>query len=218
LQENGVLAFKSAIWFWMMPQCPKPSCHQVMHDQWLHDSAYSSSKMYYKGFLCGDKLVNATVFPQLYKIWDCNRIKIEYENKNNFKYDLVIRFRPDMCLVEEIPKEYLNDFLNINKELSQNKIFTLNPPKIFWSNRIYDIFFYGNNESMNKLCDCWLTIQDCINNPFDNKLANVDSCRVLYVCCLLNNLNVIDINRCIGDIYRDEPINEYVSKILNVYN
>ena len=144
------------------------------YEEWFNNLPDIYKKMYYKGFLCGDKIVNATVFPQLYKIWDCNRIKIEYENKNNFKYDLVIRFRPDMCLVEEIPKEYLNDFLNINKELSQNKIFTLNPPKIFWSNRIYDIFFYGNNESMNKLCDCWLTIQDCINNPFDNKLANVD--------------------------------------------
>ena len=27
VQQDGVLAFKSAIWFWMMPQCPKPSCH-----------------------------------------------------------------------------------------------------------------------------------------------------------------------------------------------
>lgn len=71
---------------------------------------------------------------------------------------------------------------------------------------------------MNKLCDCWLTILDCINNPFDNRLPNVDSCRVLYVCCLLNNLNVIDITRCIGDIYRDEPMNEYVNKILHVFN
>lgn len=58
LQENGVLAFKSAIWFWMMPQCPKPSCHQVMHDQWLDDSAYSSSKMYYKGFAHANNIIN----------------------------------------------------------------------------------------------------------------------------------------------------------------
>lgn len=58
LQENGVLAFKSAIWFWMMPQCPKPSCHQVMHDQWLHDSAYSSSKMYNKGFAHANNIIN----------------------------------------------------------------------------------------------------------------------------------------------------------------
>jgi len=58
LQESGVLAFKSAIWFWMMPQCPKPSCHQVMHDQWMHDSAYSSNRMYYKGFAHANNIIN----------------------------------------------------------------------------------------------------------------------------------------------------------------
>lgn len=58
LKENGVLAFKSAIWFWMMPQCPKPSCHQVMHDQWLHDSAYSASRMYKKGFAHTNNIIN----------------------------------------------------------------------------------------------------------------------------------------------------------------
>ena len=188
------------------------------YEEWFNKLPDIYKEIYYKGLQCGNKIVNATVFPQLYKIWDCNRLKREYENKNNFQYDLVIRFRSDMCLVEEIPKHYLNDFFDINKELSQNKIFTLNPPKIFYPNRIYDIFFYGNNESMNKLCDSWLTILDCINNPFDNRLPNVDSCRVLYVCCLLNNLNVIDITRCIGDIYRDEPMNEYVNKILHVFN
>lgn len=58
IQENGVLAFKSAIWFWMMPQRPKPSCHQVMHDQWLHDSAYSATRMYYKGFAHTNNIIN----------------------------------------------------------------------------------------------------------------------------------------------------------------
>jgi hypothetical protein len=189
------------------------------YEEWFNNLPYNYKEIYYKGLQINDKkVVNATVFPQLYKIWDCKRLKTEYENKHNFQYDLVIRFRPDMCLVEKIPEKYLNDFFHVNKELQQNKIFTLNPPKIFYPMRIYDIFFYGNNESMNKLCNCWLNILDCINNPFDNKLPMVDSCRVLYVCCLLNNLNVIDITRCIGDIYRDEPINEYVNKILYHFN
>lgn len=188
------------------------------YEDWFDNLPDTYKEIYYKGLKCGDKLINATIFPQLYKIWDCNRLKTEYETQNDFKYDLVIRFRPDMCLVEEIPEEYLNDFLNITKELSANKIYTLNPPKIFYPNRIYDIFFYGDNDSMNKLCNCWLTILDFIHHPFDNNLPIVDACRVLYVCCLFNNLNVIDIPRCIGDIYRDEPMSEYVDKILHVFN
>lgn len=28
--NNSVLAFKTALWFWMTEQTPKPSCHDVM--------------------------------------------------------------------------------------------------------------------------------------------------------------------------------------------
>jgi hypothetical protein len=59
LQKDGVLAFKSAIWFWMMPQCPKPSCHQVMHDLWLPVSGeYSANKMFKKGFAHTNNIIN----------------------------------------------------------------------------------------------------------------------------------------------------------------
>jgi basic endochitinase B len=59
IQEGSVLAFKSAIWFWMMPQCPKPSCHQVMHDLWQPESnEYNSNKMYKKGFAHTNNIIN----------------------------------------------------------------------------------------------------------------------------------------------------------------
>jgi hypothetical protein len=59
VQENGVLALKSAIWFWMMPQWPKPSCHQVMHDLWIPQiGEYSSAKMYKKGFAHVNNIIN----------------------------------------------------------------------------------------------------------------------------------------------------------------
>jgi basic endochitinase B len=34
LTRDGVLAFRSALWFWMTPQAPKPSAHAVMTGQW----------------------------------------------------------------------------------------------------------------------------------------------------------------------------------------
>lgn len=59
VQQDGVLAFKSAIWFWMMPQWPKPSCHQVMHDLWVPTSGeYSMPKMYLKGFAHTNNIIN----------------------------------------------------------------------------------------------------------------------------------------------------------------
>lgn len=34
LVSNSTASFESAFWFWMTPQSPKPSCHDVMTGQW----------------------------------------------------------------------------------------------------------------------------------------------------------------------------------------
>lgn len=34
LADDAVLSFASAIWFWMTPQFPKPSCHDIMNGNW----------------------------------------------------------------------------------------------------------------------------------------------------------------------------------------
>ena len=34
LSRDPVLSFASAIWFWMTPQFPKPSCHDIMTGKW----------------------------------------------------------------------------------------------------------------------------------------------------------------------------------------
>jgi basic endochitinase B len=35
LSTDPVLSFASAIWFWMTPQFPKPSCHDIMIGKWI---------------------------------------------------------------------------------------------------------------------------------------------------------------------------------------
>lgn len=37
--EDGSLAFQTAIWFWMTPQHPKPSAHDIMIGKWIPSSA-----------------------------------------------------------------------------------------------------------------------------------------------------------------------------------
>ncbi|MCP4520772.1 MAG: T9SS type A sorting domain-containing protein [Cytophagales bacterium] len=62
LEQDGELAFLSALWFWMTPQCPKPSCHQVMQE--IYDESattYSSAKMNKKGFLHTVNIINGSV-------------------------------------------------------------------------------------------------------------------------------------------------------------
>lgn len=36
---NPVISFKTALWFWMTPQSPKPSCHNVVTGQWQPSAA-----------------------------------------------------------------------------------------------------------------------------------------------------------------------------------
>ncbi len=59
LESDPVLAFKSAIWFWMTPQCPKPSAHQAMHEIFDETAfTYSSPKMNKKGFAHTNNIIN----------------------------------------------------------------------------------------------------------------------------------------------------------------
>ena len=43
VSSDPVVSFKTAIWFWMTPQPPKPSCHAVITGQWSPSSADMAS-------------------------------------------------------------------------------------------------------------------------------------------------------------------------------
>ena len=62
VHTNNITSFKSAIWFWMTPQCPKPSCHQVMQEKFNESAgAYAQAKMSKKGFLHTVNIINGGV-------------------------------------------------------------------------------------------------------------------------------------------------------------
>ena len=37
--KDAVISFKTAFWFWMTPQSPKPSCHDVITGRWKPSGA-----------------------------------------------------------------------------------------------------------------------------------------------------------------------------------
>ncbi|OAY52213.1 endochitinase [Manihot esculenta] len=43
LEKDPVISFKTAIWFWMTPQSPKPSCHDVITGKWSPSPADSAA-------------------------------------------------------------------------------------------------------------------------------------------------------------------------------
>lgn len=139
-----------------------------------------------------------TAIPQLYKIWECNQMKSDYEQLNGFKYDIVIRSRPDLMFVSKL--NLINDGI----------IYHMNTPKFFWSNRIYDIFFYSNSENMDKMASSWLRINDLFNHPFQNGLDYRDACRLLYVNMIMEGLKEKSMDRNICDVYRGEDVNNFI--------
>lgn len=185
------------------------------YDEWFNSLDEWSKNMCNKGFYNNGStnLCPASVFPQIYKIWDANRMKVAYEHQNNFKYDIVIRMRGDMCMVEDVGYNYLEPVLD-----NTPKLFHLNPPNIYEPKRVYDIFFMGNSHVMNVLADSWKNLKNLIHHPYDNGLSDVNTCRILYIQAISNNVDVVDIPRALGDIYRDEEIGQFVDKVAVHFN
>ncbi|HEY9807803.1 MAG TPA: glycoside hydrolase family 19 protein [Halomicronema sp.] len=57
VKTDGVIAFQTALWFWMTPQPPKPSCHAVMTGGWT-PSADDASKGRAPGFGMTINIIN----------------------------------------------------------------------------------------------------------------------------------------------------------------
>ena len=176
------------------------------YQNWLCALDQKYVDMINAGLPQGDKVVLATSYPQFYKIWDALRMCKQYQQLHNFEYDIIIRLRPDLALTEPIPSDILEN-------IQANAIYSMNPPVIHVDSRIYDIFFLGDNSAMSRLCDVYTQFDECLAHPHKSCLNAIDPCRLLYVQALMHDINVIDIPKSIGDVYRDEPALDYANKI-----
>jgi len=79
------------------------------------------------------------VLSMFYKIKQCNELKKQYEIENNFKYDCVIRFRPDIQLLS-------------NFTIDEDNLDKLNVPKYGDFSGINDQFAYSTSENMDLYC------------------------------------------------------------------
>lgn len=83
-----------------------------------------------------------------YKIYECNKLKTDFEKKNNFKYDLVIRLRPDLSIGEIISNKIENNTLYFR----YNTIDT--------SYQVSDQYFYADSSTMDKVCNIYKHIEN----------------------------------------------------------
>jgi basic endochitinase B len=93
VSTDGIIGFKTAIWFWMREQKPKPSCHDVMCGKWLPMSA--DSLLHRKpGFGMTINIINGGV--------ECNTDNLSLQNERNERIGFYKKFSKMMSIpIEE---------------------------------------------------------------------------------------------------------------------
>lgn len=132
-------------------------------------------QVYTEGFEWYGMKIRGSVVPQLFGIYDANRLRLQYEKEHNISYDLVFRCRPDAIFAPHSRSFY--------ESAIPNTIYAINnmTSGAFYPQRIYDIFFFGTPNAMNSLCDAYNSLEELIAYPWQNGLHPRDACRCLYV-------------------------------------
>ena len=86
--------------------------------------------------------------PLFYKIWKCNELKLQEETRRGFKYDLVIRVRPDLSIGAAISYEHLQRLDKL-----YHRIRTIDT-----SYQVADQYFYGASKIMDYVCSAFRRI------------------------------------------------------------
>lgn len=163
-------------------------------DSWIETLPTPLRVMYDEGYVWDGMKITGTFVPQFYKIWDANRLKQEYELEMGFQYDVVIRCRPDNLFECEFLRD---DLLNV-----ANQVYAINSPPHYWPNRVYDIMFFSDSPTMDKLANAFWELETLSRHPFQNGLHAKDACRMLYAQCLRKNIQVRDLPNSICVVKR----------------
>ena len=143
-------------------------------------------------------------------MYACN-LKKEYENKNNFKYDVCFRMRFDLFFNDEFLRVFF-----LNKEEAGTYGRDLNTPEynscysahtinVEPNTRLGDVFFYANSITFDLICDFyrWLHIIGTTSFP-----KHIQIEQVFYYYAKMHNINVIalcsDVKICRDQNYLDD--------------
>ena len=109
-------------------------------------------KKQYEGLATRNGAKMSQIMCMLYKIWDANELKAKHEDKNNFKYDVVVRCRFDVYLKR------------INLEMAMER--TQFIPGHLGMN---DFIFAGSSKNIEDVCDIYTVMSpDVPFNQFEN--------------------------------------------------
>ena len=151
------------------------------------------NKIPYKQSSSGFTYNTYSMFEKIYK---CNRLRIEYEQKNKINYDIIIRMRPDISINSYFNfKNFKNNVLYIPKYIGSNLfVYVTNIPNVFGYG-IVDQLSYGSPNIMNIYCNTYKYIlklpkQLCIVPEITCKKYNIN--KNINIKYFYMNWNIID--------------------------
>ena len=144
---------------------------------------------------------------QIYSISKCFNL---ISNDLN-KYDLIFKCRFDTLFVHPLNLYDLKEFKN------SKKIYSINFGRSFFPERIYDIFFGGQKESMLFLGKIWDNFPDLVSDNFDNKLDKRDACRIFYLAAVKEGIICTTFETRICDIFRNINNNFYEKYLISMH-
>lgn len=154
----------------------------------------SSDNLYYS---------KATSIPSLYKLYSAYQLLEEYEIKNNLKYDIVIKTRPDFLHVHTDIEKYFDKI--------DDTLFHINTGISYCPDRVYEMFLLSSSKNMKIVCESWLNFGQLIQTDFSLHMSRLDACRLVYSQCVLNNINIDTFDKVLGDVLRIENYSDYQS-------
>lgn len=130
--------------------------------------------------------VTNPMYKAWYNLYQVNQLRIKFQQENNIQYDMIVRARPDVGLLDELDVSQLvgSEYLIIPK----NKIASHWTPN---SPRMCDQFSLGGDRAMNVYCNM---IQTTGTNPYtqNREMWNAESAHGYHM--ITNNISVASAN------------------------
>tara|TARA_Y100000310_G_C20587002_1_gene765961 strand:+ start:127 stop:936 length:810 start_codon:yes stop_codon:yes gene_type:complete len=123
---------------------------------------------------------SAGLVPMLYNMYACNALRHTYEHQKNFNYDLIIRIRPDLMVLEQIKPHEIREcaknpriirlplfestnIYNHEEEMAKEFSFSFIYDKASLPDQVNDQIAIGSPEAMDKYMTASTKIREAIN-------------------------------------------------------
>lgn len=112
------------------------------------------------------------ILPPIYYTWyESNKLKMDYEKENGFKYDLVIKLRPD--IIFKSTRSLIEDIKDL--DLESNKLYVWRWDTIHVPNaiiKIEDVHFLGNSNVLDIVTDFIHEKEERFFNHIDRQILH----------------------------------------------